>query len=350
MNLFSIGRRLIGEKQPCFLVAEISMNHNGDIRLAKKTIDAAVSAGADAVKFQNYCTEDFISDRTLTYEYISQGQTVIESQYEMYKRCELTREMLSELKQYCDIRNICFHSTPTSEQGIRDLQAINVPLMKNGSDYLSHLPLITLMGETGLPTVLSTGMATLAEIDDAVRTFRSTGNEQLILLHCVSSYPAPAEDVHLRKLSALAAAFGCPVGFSDHTEGVTAAIGAVALGACWIEKHFTFDKNLPGPDHRFSADNHEFKTLVEGIRTIEKSLGESSIYPSPSEEAMGRQDFRLSCVAAHDLSAGDDLTEVDISFRRPGTGLPPKGRDWLVGRKLSQDVVAGHVFQRADFI
>lgn len=348
MNLIRVGERLIGNRQPCFLVAEIGINHNGDITLAKKMIDSALEAGADAVKFQNYRTEDFITDRSMTYQYISQEKTIVESQYDMFKRCELTTESLRELKAYCDRQNIGFHSTPTSLAGIRDLVEIGTPILKNGSDYLTNLPLIRYMGQTGLPTLLSTGMATLAEIDDAVQTFRETGNEQLILLQCTSSYPTPPEDVHLRKIPALAAVFGCCVGFSDHTEGITAAVGAVTLGACWVEKHFTLDKNLPGPDHHFSCDPKEFHALVNAVRAIEKSLGESTITPSPAE-TLGRRDYRLSCVAARDLPEGYYLTESDIAFRRPGTGLPPKAQEWLVGRQLTQVVNIGHVFEVTDF-
>ncbi|MBN3881466.1 MAG: N-acetylneuraminate synthase family protein [Nostoc sp.] len=344
MNPIRIGERLIGGGQPCFLVAEIGINHNGDIELAKKTIDAAVDAGADAVKFQNYRTEDFISDKSLTYEYISQGKTVIETQYEMFKRYELTMESLGELKAYCDRRLISFHSTPTSEGGIRDLVEIGAPVLKNGSDYLTHLPLIRQMGQTGLPTVLSTGMATLAEIDDALHTFYETGNNQLILLHCTSSYPTPPEDVHLRKIPALSAVFGCLVGFSDHTEGISGAVGAVTLGACWIEKHFTLDKNLPGPDHWFSSDPDEFRNLVTAVRKTEKCLGNSSVGPTPSE-TQGRQNFRLSCVAAHSLPAGHLLTQNDIVFQRPGTGIPPAHSYLLVGRTLKYALLANKVIE-----
>jgi len=229
-NTITVGDQTIGNGMPCFLVAEVGINHNGDLNLAKQTIDAAVAAGADAVKFQNYRTEDFINDKSLTYEYISQGNSIIESQYEMFKRCELTKETLRELKDYCESLNVNFHSTPTSKSGIQDLVEIGALILKNGSDYLTNLPLIRSMGESGLPTVLSTGMATLAEIDDAVRTFRSTGNNQLALLHCTSSYPTPPEEVNLRKIASLASAFGCPVGFSDHTDGIISALGAVALG------------------------------------------------------------------------------------------------------------------------
>lgn len=343
-----VGRKWVGEGHPCFIVAEIGINHNGDLKLAKKLIRAAKKAGADAVKFQNYRTEDFISDRSLTYEYISQGRRVLETQYDMFKRCELSFEALAELKEYCDQQRIIFNSTPTSEEGIRDLVRLGVPLLKNGSDYLVHLSLIQSMARTGIPTVISTGMATLGEIDDAVRAFREADGKDLILLHCVSSYPAPPEDVHLRKIPLLAEIFGCPVGFSDHTSGIIAAVGAVALGACWIEKHFTLDKNLPGPDHRFSACPTEFRGLVEAVRTMEKCLGERRIEPTPSE-ILGRKNFRLSCVAARDLPEGHRLCQQDIAFQRPGTGLPPKAIGWLLGQRLTRPVNAGHVFDTNDF-
>lgn len=347
MQQVKIANRLVGDGCPVFIVAEAGINHNGDIELAKKLIDAAARAGADAVKLQNYRTEDFISDQSLTYEYISQGNTVIESQYEMFKRYEVTKESLYELKAYSDRLGILFHSTPSGEAGIKDLLEIGVPVLKNGSDYLTNLPLIRAMGQTGLPAVLSTGMSTLAEIDEAVRTFRETGNDQLVLLHCTSSYPTPPDEVHLRKIPALAAVFGCPVGLSDHTSGIAAAMGAVALGACWIEKHFTLDKNLPGPDHRFSADPTEFQALVAAIRTIEKCLGDSRVGPTPGE-ARTRRDCRLSCAAARSLPAGYVLSENDLAYRRPGTGVPPAYSHVLVGRTLKRAVEAGKVIELGD--
>jgi N,N'-diacetyllegionaminate synthase len=348
MRVVRIGKRLIGEGQPCFMAAEVGINHNGDLDLAHRLIDAAADAGADAVKFQNYHTEDFISDRSLTHEYVSQGQTVVEPQYDMFKRYELSPENLRELRLHCDERRVLFFSTPMSEQGIRELVQVGAPLMKNGSDCLVHLPLIRAMARTGLPTVISTGMATYDDVQDAVESFRSAGGKDLILLHCTSSYPTPPEDVHLRKIATLSAAFDCPVGLSDHTDGVVAAIGSVALGACMIEKHFTLDKNLPGPDHRFSADAEEFGRLVESVRALEKSLGSSEIIPAASEQ-LGRRDYRLSCVSARELPAGHFLTASDIAFRRPGFGFPPKAVDDLIKRKLVTDVRSGHIFMAEDF-
>ena len=347
MKAVKAGERAIGSGHPCFLVAEVGLNHNGDLDLAHRSIDAAADAGADAAKFQNYRTEDFIADRSLTYEYVSAGKKVVESQYEMFKRCELSPDSLAELKRHCDERGVTFFSTPTSEDGVGSLVDLDVKLLKNGSDYLVHLPLVRAMARSEVATVLSTGMATGAEIDDAVRAFREAGGTELILLHCTSSYPTPAGDVNLRKIPALSATYGCPVGFSDHTEGTVAALGAIALGACFIEKHFTVDRELPGPDHRFSSDPAEFEELARAVRYLEESLGSSVIGPTPSEEA-GRRNYRLSCVAARDLPAGHRLGEEDVTFARPGTGLPPKGVQWLLGRSLARSIEAGEPFEPSD--
>lgn len=337
----------IGTCQPCFLVAEIGINHNGDMALAHREIDAAAASGAAAVKFQNYHTEDFLSDRSLTYEYVSQGKTVVESQFDMFKRCELRPESLRELRRHCEHRGVVFFSTPMDEEGVAELVRENVALLKNGSDCLGHLPLIRCMARTGLPTVISTGMATREDIDDAVQAFREAGGNDLILLHCTSVYPTPAEDVNLRKIPALAQAYDCLVGFSDHTDGIVAAVAAVTLGACFIEKHFTLDKNLPGPDHRFSADPAEFRALVDAVRFLECGLGSAELEPARPEQ-MGRREYRLSCVASRDLRAGHTLTIPDIAFHRPGTGLPPKMAAELVGSKLVRDVRSGSRFELAD--
>jgi N,N'-diacetyllegionaminate synthase len=349
MKGIRLENREIGPGAPCFCVAEIGINHNGEVDLAKQMIEAAASAGADGVKFQNYRTEDFILDRTLTYQYRSQGREVIEAQYDLFKRCELTRMELAELKNFSDRSGIIFHSTPTSKEGIADLVALGVPLLKNGSDFLTNLPLIRAMGRTGLPTVLSTGMATLAEIDEAIQTFRETGNNQVILLHCISAYPAPSRAVNLRRIPALSTIFSCPVGFSDHTMGISAAIGAVVLGACWVEKHFTIDKSLPGPDQYLSANPAELRALIEAIRTVEKCLGDASMGLTAAE-ANSRRSFRLSCVALERMPAGHRLLQDQIAFHRPGIGLPPKAIDWIVGRRLRHDVERGKVLTFDDFV
>lgn len=344
MRAVEVGPRTIGPGAPCFVAVEVGLNHNGDVDLAHRMVDAAADAGADGVKFQNYRTEDFISDRSITYSYLSGGRTVVETQFEMFKRYELPTAVWAELRDHCAERGVVFFSTPTGESGLDDLLELGVQLLKNGSDYLLHAPLVRAMARSGIPTVLSTGMATEEEVATAVGEFRAAGGERLVLLHCTSSYPTPPSDVNLRAIPRLAETFACPVGLSDHTDGVVAALGAVALGACFLEKHFTLDKSLPGPDHRFSADPAELRELVDSVRTLEQSLGEATIAPAPSELA-GRNDFRLSCVAARDLAAGAVLSDEDIAFRRPGTGLPPTEAHRLVGRTLQRDLRAGEVME-----
>lgn len=337
---FKIGSTVISETSPCFVVAEIGINHNGDMSLAKEMIDAAQEAGADSVKFQNYHVQDFLRDKSLTYSYIFQGKPVTESMWEMFKRYELTETQLVELKEYCDQKNILFHSTPTGSESLKALLDMKVAVLKNGSDFLGHLPLIREFGMSGLPTVLSTGMATLKEIAEACQVFYETGNRQLILLHCTSSYPAPAESMNLRRLTTLKESFGCLVGFSDHSEGSTAALGAVAMGSVWVEKHFTIDKNLPGPDHRFSSNKEEFKALVKQLRLLEKQKGTPEIQPTEDEKS-SRQSFRLSCVASRDFSEGHILSEKDIVFCRPGNGIAPKNKSYLMGARLRISVKEG---------
>jgi N,N'-diacetyllegionaminate synthase len=349
MKNIHVGERAVGDGQACLIIAEIGINHNGDMGLARETIIAAAAAGADAVKFQNYRTEDFVTDKSLIYEYENQNKTIRETQYDMFKRCELSKDDLKILKEQCDTSGIIFHSTPSGEQGIADLLGVGAPVLKNGSDYLTHLPMIRAMGSTGLPTVLSTGMATLAEIDEAVCAFRDAGNEQLILLECTSSYPTAPEEVHLRRMPALGEAFDCLVGFSDHTAGTTASIAAVVLGACWIEKHFTLNRELPGPDHYFSSDPAEFERLVKAVHEAQSVLGNSKTYLKESER-FGRDNFRLSCVTADALSEGHALCESDIAYQRPGTGVRPADAHLLLGRKLKCNMAANEMILPADLV
>ncbi|MEX0955327.1 MAG: N-acetylneuraminate synthase family protein [Rhizobiaceae bacterium] len=335
-----IGDRLIGEGHPAYLVAEIGTNHNGDLDLARKTIDAAKAAGADAVKFQNYHTDDFIADRTLTYTYDGKDGPVTENLYEMFKRVELGQEQLARISEHCAVTGIDWHSTPTSMSGVKTLTDLGVSVLKNGSDYLGDLDLIEGMGNTGLPVVLSSGMATMADIDDAVRCFRRTGNDQLILLQCTSQYPTPADEANIRRVRSLADAFGCLSGFSDHTAGIAASVAAVTLGAVWIEKHFTLDRSLPGPDHAFSSDPDEFAELAAALRFTEVALGQSAIVLS-EREVGARTQHRLSCSAARNLAPGHRLAQADIRYVRPGSGIPPRDAHLILGRRLAKEVPAG---------
>lgn len=347
MKTIRVGNRLIGEGQPCFVVAEIGINHNGDFELATAMIEAAAKSGADAVKFQNYCTEDFLSDRTLNYTYKSQGREITESQWDMFKRCEPKADWLARLKSFCAERRIVFFSTPTSEEGVRNLVEIGIPLLKNGSDYLTHLPLLEYMGRTGVPTILSTGMADEQDIDDAVAAIRK-GSSPLILLHCTSAYPAKPDNVNLRRMISLRERYDASVGFSDHTEGWCAAVQAATLGACLIEKHFTLDHNLAGPDHSFSSTPQEFAELVQQVREAELRMGSPAIVPAEAEKT-GRREYRLSAVATEDLQAGAIVTAELIRFRRPGTGIPVRDLGKYLGRRLSRPVNKGIPLQPSDF-
>lgn len=344
-----IGGHAVGPGHPCLVVAEVGLNHNGDIGLAHELIDAAAGAGAGAVKFQSYRTEDFVAGDSLSYGYTWAGGTVRESQYELFKRCELPPGVLAELRSHCVKRAVAFLGTPTSESGIEDLVAAGSHAIKNGSDFLTHLPLIAAMARTGRPVVMSAGMATLDEVDDAVKAFRGAGGGHLVLLHCTSAYPTPASDIHLRKMATLAGAFDCPVGLSDHSDGIAVATAAVALGACMLEKHFTLDRDLRGPDHHFSADPGELADMVAAVRTVEAALGNSAIEPAQLEIS-SRAEFRLSCVAAVDLPAGVPIGEDQIAFRRPGTGVPPRGAARFVGRRLSRPATAGTMLALDDLL
>ena len=331
----------------CFIAAEIGINHNADMGLAKEMILAAKKSGADAIKFQNYKTEDFILNKHIEYEYLSKGSLIKEKQFEMFKRYELSFSQLKELKEYSDSIGMIFFSTPTGSQGIQDLLNLDVKFLKNGSDFIQNLPFIKQMAESGLPSILSTGMASLAEIDEAVRTFENAGGKDLTLLHCVSQYPAPMGDVHLRKITSLKHAFDYPVGFSDHTIGVEASIGAVTLGASFIEKHFTLSHDLPGPDHHFSSTPDEFSLLVESIRSIELALGNSKL-TTTSKEKLNAENYQLSCVAKKNLTKGSVIEINDISFSRPGNGIPPKLVNFICGKTINNDKVAGDIFNLSD--
>jgi N,N'-diacetyllegionaminate synthase len=322
------------------LIAEIGINHNGDINLAERMIEAAAGAGADAVKFQNYITEEFLGDDTLTYTYRSQGKEVTESQFSMFKRCELNERDLLRLKRTCDEEGVLFFSTPMGKSGVDILALIGAAYLKNGSDCLGHIPLICHMARTGIPTILSTGMATEVDIAAAVEAFHSAGGIDLTLLACTSAYPTPAAAVNLRRIPELARRFGCPAGFSDHTIGWEAAVGAVYVGATMIEKHFTTDRNLPGPDQWFSSDPSEFAELARRVREAETLLGMPQLRHTECERH-ARTEYRVSCGAARDLLKGHALQEEDVLFRRPADGAPPAELENLLGKTLLCDLRRG---------
>lgn len=336
----SIAGRPVGPGHPCLVIAEAGVNHNGDLDLARRLVDMAAEAGADAVKFQTFKTERLVTSGAPKAEYQRRHTSATESQFDMLRRLELTSDAHRELQARCRARNVLFLSTPFDEGSADFLESLDVPAFKIPSGEITNLSFLAHVARKRRPMIVSTGMARLDEVEAAVRTIREAGNPDIVLLHCVSNYPAVPGDINLRAMHTMAAAFGLPVGYSDHTEGIEVALAAVALGACVVEKHLTLDRALPGPDHQASLEPGEMKTMVRGIRIVQEALGHGRKEPAASEAATA-QVARRSLVAARDLAAGTVLAEGDIAVRRPGTGLPPARRANLVGRAVCVDVKAG---------
>lgn len=326
-----IAGRNIGPNLPSFIIAEAGVNHNGDLNIAHQLIDMAAQAGADAVKFQTFKAERLVTPYAPKADYQLHATNTGESQFEMLHRLELSPEAHGALLAHCQDMNILFMSTPFDEESVDFLDALGITVFKTPSGELTNLPFLIHVARKGKPMIVSTGMSYLGEVETAVRTIEKAGNSNIILLHCVSNYPADSSDVNLRAMHTMAAAFGKPVGYSDHTLGSEVSLAAVALGACVIEKHFTLDRKLPGPDHHASLEPQEFTAMVRGIRSVEAALGHGRKEPAASE-VNTKAVARKSLVAARDIPAGASLTEDMIASKRPGTGLQPAMRAYLIGR------------------
>jgi sialic acid synthase SpsE len=333
-----IGKHIIGRGEPIYIVAEIGINHNGNITIAKKMIDTAKKCGVDAVKFQVFHAEEFVTDETSTYTYLSQGKEITEPMIKLFKRYEFSPKEWKELFDYCKTKKIDFFASP---QNISDLELIlsitKVPVIKVGADDLTNVGLLAYYAAKKIPMMISAGMAYLSEIEDAVEAIRKTGNNDIIILHCVSCYPADAEEINLKKMQTIEKAFDVIVGYSDHALGSTAAVGAAVMGASVIEKHFTLDKEMPGPDHWFSATPDEFTDLIRRVRYIEKAMGRTVIVPTPREMEM-RAIARRSIVASKNIRKNEVITEKCIELKRPGTGLPPKFFRYIPGKKAKTNI------------
>ena len=337
-----IGGKILGEGEPCFIVAEAGINHNGDINIAKQMIDVAKNCGVDAIKFQTFTARNFVRDEKQQYEYQTQGKRVKESMLKMFERHEFKQEEWAEIASYCKCKEIVFFSTPQDVENLDLLLTIGIPAIKIGSDDLINLPLLEEYSKIGLPIIISTGMAYESEIADAVKTIEENFRE-IAILHCVSSYPADLRDLNMRKIASLIKEYPDHViGFSDHSEGTLAATISIALGAKIFEKHFTLDKNMYGPDHRFSADPDELRTLVKEIRKVESALGSPMLEPNTNEKNMRKQCHR-SIVAAKDIQKDEVLTEDHLAMKRPGTGLSPKHYFALIGKKAKKQIKKGEL-------
>ncbi len=343
MRLLDIGQRRVGPGHPCFLIAEAGVNHNGDINLALELIDAAAAAGADAVKFQTFTANRLVTRTAPKAAYQVQQTGPRETQFEMLRRLELSPEAHQRLATRCLQCEVEFMSTPFDEESADLLAELGVRVFKIPSGEITNLPYLAHIAGKQKPMIVSTGMSGLGEIEDAVRTIRRNRDPALALLHCVSNYPANPADCNLRALQTLQVAFGVPTGYSDHSPGIEVALASVALGACILEKHFTLDRTLPGPDHQSSLEPGELASLVRGVRIVESALGHGRKEPTPRESDTAAV-ARKSLVVARDLAAGDILTPEMIAIKRPGTGLPPAMRDTLVGRRLKTSAVEGSLF------
>jgi N,N'-diacetyllegionaminate synthase len=335
-----LAHRQIGPGWPCFIIAEAGVNHNGSVEMAHRLVDAAADSGADAVKFQTFRAEDLVTRDAPMADYQAANTGSKESQFELLKRLELSREAHRELVDHAAKRSILFLSTPFDEASAHFLGDLGVPAFKVSSGELTNLPFLETLARTGKPIILSTGMGTLAEVECAVTAIRRAGNNQIVVLHCVSCYPAMPADVNLRAMHTMQAALGLPVGYSDHTLGTETALAAVALGACVIEKHFTLDRELPGPDHKASLTPSELCAMVAAARNVEAALGTGVKAPAASERNTAAV-ARKSLVASRDIAAGTPITGDMIAVKRPGTGLPPAQKSSLVGRVARREIRAG---------
>jgi N-acetylneuraminate synthase len=337
LKLIMNNKEMFGLKKS-FIIAEAGVNHNGDIELAKELIFAAKEAGADAVKFQNFKASRVISSFAEKADYQKNGPNDVESQLDLVRKLELKDHDYKILQECAKKIGITFLSTPKDIPGVDLLEAINMPIYKVGSSEINNFEFLTYIANTKKPIILSTGMCTLKEVKDSVKVIKEAGNSQITVLHCVSQYPAPLNQVNLRSMLTMQRELDLPVGYSDHTIGIEVVLAAVTLGAKVIEKHFTIDKNLIGPDHKVSMDLNEMKQMIKSIRAVESSLGDGIKKPAKCE-IDNIMLLRRSLVFRNDLKEGHAIEYADMTIKRPGNGLEPKYKDQLIGKKLSKDVL-----------
>ncbi len=320
------------------IIAEAGVNHNGNLQMARQLIDAAAEAGADLVKFQTFRADRLVTPAAKKADYQMATTGADESQYEMIRRLELSEPMHDDLILHCHKRKIEFFSTAFDLESLDYLVGLGMSRIKIPSGEITNLPYLRRVGSFGKEVILSTGMSNMGEIEAAIDVLEKAGTsrEQIVVLHCNTEYPVPMAEVNLRAMQSIGQAFGVNVGFSDHTEGIEIAIAAVAQGACVIEKHFTLDSNLPGPDHRASIEPDELARMIRSIRNVELALGDGIKRPSASEER-NRPIARRSLVAARAIVAGEIFCEGNLTTKRPGVGISPMYWDEVIGKKAGRD-------------
>ena len=315
-----------------YIIAEAGVNHNGDVKIAKQLCLAAKNAGADAVKFQTWITDNIITKNVKQADYQAENTGRNESQYEMLKKLELTFDQFREIKKYCDEIGIEFASTADDEESLDFLVDLGIPFIKVGSGDVGNISYLRYIGSKKRPVILSTGMSTLADVEVSLKALRDGGATDIKLLHCTTNYPCPFDSVNLKAMDTLHNAFGLKVGYSDHTVGIEVPVSAVARGAIIIEKHFTLDCNMEGPDHLASTEPEEFKKMVDSIRNIEKALGTGIKQPTVAERDISKVVLKR-IVAKQTINEGDTITEKSICVKRNEKGLPASAWDIIVGTK-----------------
>lgn len=327
-----------------FIIAEAGVNHNGDMEIAKRLIDVASAAGADAVKFQTFRAEKLVCKTAPKAEYQMETTDESESQWDMLRKLELSVQMHRELIQYCKERKILFLSTPFDIDSIRFLADLNLPVLKVPSGEITNFIYLREAAKTQRKIILSTGMSSLEEVQAAVNVLRENGTQDITLLHCNTQYPTPVSDVNLLAMVKMREELKLPVGYSDHTLGIEVSLAAVALGACVIEKHFTLDRKMDGPDHKASLEPDEFKNMVEGIRKIELAMGDG-IKRASCSEVCNRKIVRKSIVAASVIHRGDKFTEENLTTKRPGNGVSPMRWNEIIGMESDRDYKPDEMIQ-----
>lgn len=332
-----------------YIIAEAGVNHNGSLELAKKLVDMAVDCGADAVKFQIFKAEESTGAYAEKAQYQKENMNIEESQLDMIKKLELPFENFKEIQNYCKHKEIDFISTPDGIESLKFLVSMDVSLIKIGSTEVSNIEFLKEIGNTGIEIILSTGMSYLGEVEKAINIIKSTGNNNLKIMQCTTDYPTAPEDVNLMAMATMKNAFKLPVGLSDHTLGNEAAIAAVALGAEFIEKHITLDRDMKGPDHIASMDPDSFKDFTRAIRDTEKILGDGIKRPTKREKTI-MKDVRRSIVAAKNLEKGTIINLDLLTYKRPGYGIKPELNVALVGKKINRNIRKDELIQWEDFI
>jgi N-acetylneuraminate synthase len=346
--MFKIGNKIIKKGKPCFIIAEAGVNHNGRLNLALKLVDAALEAGADAVKFQTFKAEQVVTEKGVMANYQKVNLGKVESQHEMLKKLELQEKFYEPIIKRCKEKNIIFLSTPHGGvESVDFLCSLGIEAFKVGSGDLTNYLLLNRLAKTGKPLILSSGMATLTEIIGAVNFIKSRGCKKLAILHCTTNYPCLAEEVNMASMVTMMENLDIPVGYSDHTQGICAAIMAITLGATIYECHFTIDKKLPGPDHVASASSEELKDRINAIRTVKKMMGRDRKKPTESEKKLINV-VRRSLVSAGDLPMGHKLTLEDLEAKRPGDGVSPSEYEKFLGKTIKSNLQKDQQIQKSD--